>query len=103
MGRLGQALKPEAVEAERKQFVKENLSAENNGGMVLVDTKYADLKQIESKPYLINSAQMQSIKDNVFDYFGTNDKILHNCWDENEWAAYYEGKIEPFALHLGLS
>ena len=30
----------------------------------------------------------------------TNEKILHNEAAGDDWAAYYEGKIEPFALQL---
>jgi hypothetical protein len=44
---------------------------------------------------------MERIENNVFDYFGINRKILQNAYDENAWDAYYEGIIEPFALHLG--
>ncbi len=101
--RTGTVIKDEALAEERKKFVKANFTAENNGGAIFVDGRYADVKQIESKPYLISSAQMQAIKENVFDYFGVNDDILHNSWDENKWAAFYEGAIEPFALQLGLT
>jgi hypothetical protein len=36
------------------------------------------------------------------DYFGVNESILQNDYDEQKWNAFYEGKIEPFALQLGL-
>lgn len=29
--------------------------------------------------------------------------ILQNKFDENTWNAYYEGKIEPFAIQLGVT
>ena len=32
----------------------------------------------------------------------TNMEILQNKFDENIWNAYYEGKIEPFAIQLSL-
>lgn len=102
MGRIAQNLKAADIDEERRRFTRDNLSSDNNGGIVLSDAKYADLKQIESKPFLISAPQMQAIKDNVFDYFGTNDKILHNDYTPDQWAAYYEGKIEPWALQLGL-
>ena len=37
-----------------------------------------------------------------FNYFGTNAKIIQNSYTEDEWNAYYEGKIEPFAIQLSL-
>lgn len=101
--RTGTVIKDEMLAEERKKFVKANFTAENNGGAIFVDGKYVDVKQIESKPYLISSAQMQAIKENVFDYFGINDDILHNNYVPDKWAAYYEGAIEPFALQLGLT
>lgn len=38
----------------------------------------------------------------VCGYFGTNAGILQNKYTEDEWNAYYEGKIEPFAIQLSL-
>jgi hypothetical protein len=45
---------------------------------------------------------MKQINESVFHYFGTNEKILQNSYDEEVFNAYYEGKIEPFALQLSL-
>lgn len=46
--------------------------------------------------------RMQHIQENVCTHFGTNMDILQNKFDENTWNAYYEGKIEPFAIQLSL-
>ncbi len=95
-------LKPEDITKERKRFTADNLSAENQSGMVIYDAKFADVKPIESKPFTVNAAQMAQINENVFNYFGTNAGILQNKYTEDEWNAYYEGKIEPFAIQLSL-
>ena len=102
LGKLGSVLKPGDVEAERKQWAKYNLSMENNGGIALFDAKYSEVKQIESRPYIVDPVQVKEIKANVFDYFGVNEKILQNNFTPEEWAAFYEAKIEPFALQLSL-
>ena len=102
IGKLAQVLKPSDIEAERKRFTETNLSASNNGGVLLYDQKYEDVKQITSEPFVVDDKQMQQIKDNVFDYFGTNDKIIRNQFTSDEWNAYYEGKIEPFAIEASL-
>ena len=68
--------------------------------MVIYDAKFADVKPIESKPFTVNAAQMAQINENVFNYFGTNAGILQNKYTEDEWNAYYEGTIEPFAIQL---
>lgn len=103
LAKLGSSLRDEDIEKERQRFRKTNLSAENNGGVLLIDTKYADVKQLESKPFVVDADQMKLIKDNVHDYFGTNDKILRNEWDEAVWSAFYEGKVEVFALQMHLA
>ena len=102
MARLANILKPTDITAERKRFTEENLSAENNNGVLLFDNKYADVKQIESKPFVVDADQMKIIQNNVFNYFGTNEKILQNSFDEETWNSYYEGKVEPFAIQCSL-
>jgi len=102
MAKLGQTLRPEDIKKERDRFAADNLSADNKSGVMMFDAKYADIKQIESKPWLIDAEQMALINANVFSYFGVNEKILQNSFDEEEWNAFYEGAIEPFALQLGL-
>ena len=102
LAKLNNMLKPEDVKKERERFTEENLSADNDSGMIIYDTKYADVKQVESKPYTPNALQMQNIQENVCTHFGTNMDILQNKFNEETWNAYYEGKIEPFAIQLSL-
>lgn len=102
LGKLAQSLKPSDIEAERKRWNSSNLSIDNNGGIALFDAKYADVKQIESRPYAISASQMEAVQENVFNYFGVSKNVLQNKFSESEWAAFYEGKIEPFAVQLSL-
>ena len=102
LAKVANMLKPEDITKERKRFTADNLSADNQSGMVIYDAKFADVKPIESKPFTVNAAQMAQINENVFNYFGTNAGILQNRYTEDEWNAYYEGKIEPFAIQLSL-
>ncbi len=99
LARLGNTLKPKDVEAERKRFARDNLQ-ENDTGVMMFDQKYADVKQIESSALVVNPKQQELIRESVFEYFGTNEKILTNSYGEDEWNAYYEGMIEPFAIQL---
>ena len=100
MARIATVLKPEQLKEERKRFAEENLSVENNNGVLLFDQKFEDVKQISSTPYAVPDAQMAQINENVYDYFGVNKAILQNKFTSNEWDAFYEGKIEPFAVQL---
>lgn len=102
MAKIGNILKSDDIKAERERFTEENLSSDNKSGMIIYDNKFADMKQVESKPYTPNAPQMQQIQDNVCTHFGTNMGIIQNKFTEDEWNAYYEGKIEPFAIQLSL-
>lgn len=102
MAKLGQVLRDEDIEKEKKRFSKANLSADNDTGVLMFDQKYSEVEQINSQPFVIDDKQMQQIKQNVFNYFGINENILQNKFDEDTWNAFYEGKIEPFAIQLGL-
>lgn len=102
MAKLGKSIRPEDLKAERDAFRTLNLGADNNGGVLMFDTKYAEVKQIESKPFIVDDKQMAIIDSHVHDYFGTNEKILRNEFDSDVWAAFYEGNIEPWAVQLSL-
>lgn len=92
-------LKAEDLKAERERFSKENFSG-GSGGMLLFPNTYTNIKQVDSQPKVVDTQQMKAIQDRVYTYFGTNDEILQNKAVGDQWSAYYEGKIEPFAIQL---
>lgn len=103
LARLNGVFKSKDITEERERFNTENLGMENTGGVALFDNKYADVQPIESHAVLVNAAQIREIKNSVFTYFGTNDEIIQNNYTSSaKWGAYYEGKIEPFAIQLSL-
>ena len=101
MGKLASTMRSEDISKERARFTKENLSSDNQTGLMLFDQKYQDIKQVESKPYVIDDKQMSVIKNNVYSYFGVNEKIIQSHFTEEEYNAFYESEIETFALQLG--
>lgn len=102
LAKVANMLKPEDIKKERERFTADNLSEDNKSGMIIYDGKFSEIKQVDSKPYTVNALQMQQINENVFIHFGTNMDILTNKYNENTWNAYYEGKIEPFAIQLSI-
>ncbi|MBR4932496.1 MAG: phage portal protein [Alphaproteobacteria bacterium] len=102
LAKIAQTLKPDDLEKERKRFVDSNFNASNAGGVMLIDAKYEDVKQLQTNQFTVDSAQMAQIKENVFNYFGTNEDILQNKFTSDQWGSYYEGKIEPFAIEASL-
>jgi hypothetical protein len=102
IAKIANMLDPEDIKRERDRFAEENLSEDNKSGMMIYDNKFSDVEQVKSNPYTINAAQMKQIAQNVYSYFGTNEKILQNEYDEEGFNAYFQGKIEPFAIQLSL-
>ena len=102
MAKLGTVSRPEDIKRERDRFSADNLSSDNLSGVMMFDSRYSEVKQLDSKPFIVDAEQMKIIQENVFNYFGVNQKILQNNFSEDDWNAFYEGKIEPFSLQLSL-
>lgn len=101
MAQVSNFLSPEDLTKERTRFVKDNLSSESGAGeFLLFPSTYKDIKQIDVKPYTVNADELKLIYTNVQNYFGVNEKVLQNSLVGDEWAAFYEGAIEPFAIML---
>lgn len=94
--------KTEDLKNERQRFDSENFKGEG-GGILLFPNTYKDIKQILSKPYTVDSAQMELIRTNVYNYFGVSEDILQNRQNSafgDTWSSFYEGAIEPFAIQF---
>ena len=101
LGKLGMNLSPDDLRKKREEFNESNLSKDNEGGIAIYDASFQDVKQLTPQSWTIDTSEMERIRGNVHDYFGTNDSILHSSWTEDQWNAFYEGMIEPFAVQLG--
>lgn len=84
---------------EREKWVQENLGPAS-GGLALFPNAYSNVQQIQSQAKIVEPEQMKLIEGRVYTYFGSNEKVLLNQASGDDWSAYYEGKIEPFALQL---
>lgn len=84
---------------ERKNWVEENLGADA-GGLALFPNTYSNVQQIQSAAKVVDAEQMKLIQGRACTYFGTSEKVLLNQATGDDWSAYYEGKIEPFAIQL---
>jgi len=86
---------------ERERFTETNLSTDSkSGGFLLFPNTYKDIKQIDVKPYAVDAAQMEQIRENVFNYFGVNEAVLTNAAKAEELEAFFDGAIEPFAIQI---
>lgn len=100
-GRLGNFSLTEDLAKERQRFTEANFGKDaKGGGLLLFPNTYQDIKQIDVKPWVVDAEQMKIIQENVFQYFGVNEKILTNSFDAEIWSAFYEGAVEPWAIHF---
>lgn len=101
MAQVNNFSKAEDLANERKRFTEENFSKEaEGGGLLLFPNTYTNIKQVDSKPWVINAAQQKLIEESVYEYFGVNADILTNKAFGDAWTAFYEGAIEPFAIQF---
>lgn len=84
---------------ERQSWVTENLGADA-GGLALFPNTYTNVQQIQSQAKIVDPEQLELIQGRVYTYFGTNADVLLNKAVGDAWSAYYEGKVEPFAIQL---
>lgn len=91
--------KEDDLAKERKRFNEASFKDEG-GGLLLFPNTYADIKQIDSKPFTISDKQMELIDNNINNYFGVNKDVLQNSAFGDKWSAFYEGCVEPFAIQF---
>lgn len=101
MATLNNFSSAEDLKKERERFTETNLSTESkSGGFLLFPNTYKDIKQIDVKPYAIDSDQMKQIRENVYNYFGVNENVLQNSAKAEDLEAFFDGAIEPFAIQF---
>lgn len=99
MATVSNFAKGKDLAAERKNWVDNNMGPDS-GGMALFPNTFTNVQQIQSSAKIVDSEQMGIIQTRVLNYFGCNEDVLQNKTVGDAWSAYYEGKIEPFAIQL---
>lgn len=101
MAKVNNFSKVEDLKKERNRFTDENFGNDAKArGILLFPNTYNDIKQIESKPFVIDAETMKLIKSNVFNYFNVNEDILEAKAYGDAWSAFYEGVVEAFAIQF---
>ena len=92
-------LQPDDVEKNVKDFSERYLSINNKDGIAYTDPRYS-FHETKQDPYVPNKAQMDYSKQELYEYFNTNEKIIKGNYTEEEWIAYFETTIEPFSIQM---
>ena len=93
--------KADDLAKERKRFSEENFSRDSQGGgLLLFPNTYTNINQVKSTPFTVPAEEMKLIEKNVYQYFMVNEDVLQNKTFGDDWSAFYEGAIEPFAIQF---
>lgn len=96
-----QIMSPAKLKEEKEAFIADYLQISNDGGVVAVDQK-AEYTPIESKPVILTAEQTKSVQDKIYNYLGVTESIVNSSYTEDEFSAFYESTIEPFAVALSM-
>lgn len=91
----------ELLKRKAREFMDAYMNAENAGGIAALDGTY-EFKELKQSTQQFPTAQINFLRDNIYRYYGVNDKILTSTFNEAEWNAFYENVIEPIAIQLSL-
>lgn len=89
------------LQKAKADFVKDYLSVNNDGGVVATDQQM-EYTPIESKPVILSAEQTQEVKAKIYDYLGITENIVNSSYTEDQFSAFYESTIEPFAVALSM-
>lgn len=96
-----QIMAPEKLKDEKDKFIADYLSISNDGGIVATDQKM-EYVPISTTPVSIDEKQLGAVQKKIYDYLGISEGIVNSTYTENEWAAFYESVLEPFATQLSM-
>lgn len=92
---------PAQVKAEKEQFVSDYFNPANNGGIAATDQRF-EFVPTAQMAYNVPSELTESVNKQICAYLGVSPKIVAGEYTEDEFAAFYESLIEPFAIQMSL-
>jgi len=94
-------LSDDDIKKQKDRFVKDYLNLENEGGIASLDSTQ-EFSPISMNPTVASSSQMKEFRENVYRYFGVNDRIVMTDFSEAQFEYFYEARIEPFLIALSV-
>ena len=84
---------------QKARELTQNLRDATQGGIITTDSTVT-FQAIDSQPEAADTAQLDYIRDNIYNYFGISKNIVNGKYSETEWQSFYENTIEPIAISL---
>lgn len=89
------------VKKSKERFVSDYMSLTNTSGIASLDATQ-DFTPIELKPAIANYKSVEDLRMNIHRYFGVSEDMVLSQADADQREAFYESRIEPVLLALGL-
>lgn len=83
-----------------REFQNAYMNTGNAGGIAAIDNT-VEFKEISQRTPNVPTNQITFLRDNVYRYYGVNEKALTSTLSDQEWISFYENVIEPIAIQLG--
>ena len=94
-------LSPEDVKRNKDQFVSDYLTIANGSGIASLDSTQ-EFTPLSLQPVIANYKTVEDLRLNIYRYFGVNEDAIMSKLFGDAWDAFYEAKIEPVLVALGL-
>lgn len=88
------------LEQKARDFQEAYMNAGNAGGIAALDSTM-EFKEISQRTANVPTGQITFLRDNVYRYYGVNEKVLTSTMTDQEWISFYENVIEPISIQLG--
>jgi hypothetical protein len=92
---------PAQVKLEKETFVRDYMNTSNAGGIAATDQRF-EFVPTHTAAYNVPHEQIDAVNRQICAYLGISPKIVSGDYTEDEFAAFYESVIEPFALQMSL-
>ena len=95
-------LNEKQLKEAKDKYVKEYLQMNNSGGVIAIDNKIEYTPITTSGTPTIDPAQLTAVQSQIYSYLNISAKMVSGEYSEDDFAAFYESVIEPFALQMSL-
>lgn len=93
-------LRPEDMRKAVAQFREDYLDIDTGTGVGAMNANYEAIQVKNDGTYTPAAEQMQESVKRLYSYFGVNEKIVNNSYNEDEWLAFYEAEVENLIIQL---
>lgn len=94
-------LSPDDIKRMKDDFISDYMNMANASGLAALDSTM-EFTPVTTAPAIANYKSIEELRNNIYRYFGINEEVIMSKVSGDDWEAFYESRIEPFLIALGL-